>query len=102
MVRFSPQPKPPIKMKFTAKYLDSGFYTISDKAAGKINKNLPKRSRNRRFGFELMHQKITLLDNKTMDQIVLSRTSTCLLNKRGWSWSIHQMPYMGKEFKFKA
>lgn len=96
MVRFNPQPKPPIKMKFTAKYLDSGFYTISDKAAGKINKNLPKR------GIELMHQKITLIDNKTMDEIILSRTSTCLLNKRGWSWSIHQMPYLGKEFQFKA
>jgi hypothetical protein len=91
---FIRQPKPPIKMKFTAKYLDSGFYTISDKAAGKINKNLPKR------GYELTYQKIKLADNKIMDGVVLSRTSTCLLNKRGWSWAIHQIPYMGKKFEF--
>ena len=75
-------------MKFTAKYLDSGFYTISDKAANKIaNGKLPK------IGYQLTNCKVN-----DYSGVILQRTPTNLLNKRGWSWAIHRIPYQGKEF----
>lgn len=83
-------------MKFTAKYLDSGFYLISDKAAGAISKGkLPK------IGHQLINQSIKVED--IINGVVLQRTPTSSLNKRGWSWSIHRVPYVaGGKFKFEA
>ena len=69
-------------MKHTAPYLDSGFFTISPRAAGALarasGKQLP------RHGFQ-----IDVFVNGA--RAVLQRTNTCLL-RRKWHWSIHGMP----------
>ena len=84
-------------MKFTAKYLDSGFYTISDKAAGAIsNGNLPRK------GYTKVACEIKTKDRLTPMHVNLVRSSTSSLNKRGWKWAIHALPYQGKDFQFET
>ena len=80
-----------------AKYLDSGFYYISDKAAKQIASGKLPRS-----GFKLDNLKIKLEGGKILDEVTLMRTMTSFLGGRGWRWAIHGMPYMGQKFSFQA
>lgn len=69
----------------TATYLDSGFYIISDKAAGALvrvlGQKLPK------HGYEKF---VMLATGEHRLNAWMQRTPTCLL-KRKWHWSLYAL-----------
>ena len=96
------------KMNLTAKYLDSGFYTVSDKAASELCKatghDLP------RFGYERF---VMLNVDGIKLNAWLQRTSNRFREdspSRGWSWALYAFrpdggsqfdcPALGKAFTF--
>ena len=91
-------------MKHVATYLDSGFYTISDRAAGALcrvlGQRLPKR------GYEKF---VMLGTGEQKLNAWLQRTPTSLPGRRGWKWAIGgiradagaSMEPLGKSFSFE-
>lgn len=97
-------------MKHLAKYLDSGFYLVSDKAAGAlvrvIGQKLP------RHGWE---KPVFLHANGLGFNARLMRTPTAHSvlakpNARGWHWALHAIrrdsgqpfPALGQAFEFES
>lgn len=89
-------------MKHTARYLDSGFYVISDKAAGHLVRSLGQKLP--KHGW----QKFVMLEANGMKlNAWMQRTPTCML-KRQWHWAIFGMRpdgegtpiTLGKSFQF--
>jgi hypothetical protein len=95
-------------MKHTAKYLNAGFYVVSDKAAGHLVRSLGQKLP--KIGWEKF---VMLETNGTKLNAWLTRTDTrhsfpeCLA-KRGWAWAIYALRAdagayfapLGKAFRF--
>lgn len=96
-------------MKHSAKYLDSGFYTISPRAAGALCRTLGQRLP--AMGCE----KFVMLETEHGHKLNawLSRTDvrSCVMRqtRSGWIWAIHGLRFdgvrppvtLGRAFKFQ-
>ena len=97
-------------MKHTARYLDSGFYLISDKAAGAlvtvIGQRLPRHGYEK---FVLLTASDGIGFNAWLSRTATRHSMLAKRNARGWHWALHAIrrdggadyPALGREITFE-